>query len=192
MAKFGFYFDTNKCIGCRACQVACKDKNRLDVGTIYRKQTSYCVGKYPDAKVFHYSATCNHCENPACLLVCAAGAIYKTEDGAVIIDENLCDGCMKCVEACPYGVPQFIEEKGVAGKCDSCKVSRDKGEKPACVSACPMRCIDCGDVDELAAKYGGDLVKDIPILPDSSISEPGLLIKAKESALSEDFEEMYL
>ena len=63
----GFYFDMTRCIGCRACQVACKDKNRLDVGTIYRTADSYEVGTFPKVKMYSFSTSCNHCQNPACV-----------------------------------------------------------------------------------------------------------------------------
>lgn len=67
---FGFYFDMTRCIGCRACQVACKDKNRLEVGTLYRNVKSYTVGTFPNVKSYSYSGSCNHCENPICLANC--------------------------------------------------------------------------------------------------------------------------
>ena len=83
---FGFYFDMTRCIGCRACQVACKDKNRLEVGTLYRNVKSYTVGTFPNVKSYSYSGSCNHCENPICLANCPTGAISKAEDGTVVQD----------------------------------------------------------------------------------------------------------
>ena len=111
----GFYFDMTRCIGCRACQVACKDKNRLDVGTIYRTADSYEVGTFPKVKMYSFSTSCNHCQNPACVSACPVGAMYKAEDGTVLHDDKLCIGCQACVSACPYDVPQYIEEKKVVG-----------------------------------------------------------------------------
>ena len=105
----GFYFDMTRCIGCRACQVACKDKNRLDVGTIYRTADSYEVGTFPKVKMYSFSTSCNHCQNPACVSACPVGAMYKAEDGTVLHDDKLCIGCQACVSACPYDVPQYIE-----------------------------------------------------------------------------------
>jgi anaerobic dimethyl sulfoxide reductase subunit B (iron-sulfur subunit) len=191
----GFYFDMTRCIGCRACAVACKDKNRLDgdsLGVNLRIAKTYCTGTFPDVKCFSYSAACNHCEDPACMKVCSTGALYKAEDGTVILDEALCIADLKCVNGCPYKVPQFDEAAGVVKKCDACASLRAKGENPACVDACPMRALDFGDLDELEAKYGKDLVCDLAILPNSSITGPHVRIRAKEFALSGKFEEMML
>ena len=84
----GFYLDMTRCIGCRACQVVCKDKNRLEVGTLYREAHTYTVGRFPEVQGYSYSASCNHCEDPICLKNCPTGAIYKAEDGTVIQDQG--------------------------------------------------------------------------------------------------------
>lgn len=191
MGRLGFYFDQTFCTGCRTCQIACKDKNRLEVGTIFREVKTYEIGDYPEVQTYHYAATCNHCENPACLAACATGAIYKAEDGTVIIDREMCDGCGNCVEFCPYQVPKIMDD-GKAGKCDACAYLRAKGENPACVDACPMRVLEFGDLDELAAKHGDDLVCELPILPSAELTHPSLLIKAKECAKLEGAHEFYI
>ena len=123
----GFYFDMTRCIGCRACQVVCKDKNRLDVGTLYREVHTYSVGEFPGVQAYSYSFGCNHCEDPICLKNCPTGAIYKAEDGTVIQDQSKCIGCRMCVMSCPYGQPKFIEELDVSGKCDGCYGLRQAG-----------------------------------------------------------------
>ena len=130
----GFYFDMTRCIGCRACQVACKDKNRLEVGTLYRDVKTYTVGTFPDVTSYSYSFSCNHCDDPICMHNCPTGAIYKAEDGTVIQDQSLCIGCRMCVMSCPYGQPKFLEELGVSGKCDGCYGIRQEGGEPACVA----------------------------------------------------------
>ena len=182
---FGFYFDMTRCVGCRACQIACKDKNRLDVGTNFRTAKSYSVGKFPKVETYSYSAGCNHCENPACTAICPTGAMYKAEDGTVLHDDELCIGCQACVKACPYSVPVYVEATQKTAKCDACASLRAKGMNPACVDACPMRALEFGDLDELKAKHGADLVSDLPILPNSSVTSPNVLIKAKEVAVKE-------
>lgn len=186
----GFYFDMTRCVGCRACQVACKDKNRLDVGTILRFAKTYETGAFPKVGMYNYAGTCNHCENAACVNVCPTGAMYKAEDGTVIHDAALCIGCQACKTACPYSVPQFVPAESIVRKCDACASLRAKGQNPACVDACPSRALDFGDVEELKAKYGADLVKDIAILPDSSVTGSNTLIKAKPCALEADFREI--
>ena len=97
----GFYLDQSRCTGCRACQVVCKDKNRLEVGTLYREAHSYTVGEFPKVQGFSYTFSCNHCEDPVCLKNCPTGAIYKAADGTVIQDQSKCIGCRMCVMSCP-------------------------------------------------------------------------------------------
>ena len=92
----GFYLDMTRCIGCRACQVACKDKNRLEVGTLYREVHSYTVGTFPEVDGYSYSFGCNHCEEPICLKNCPTGAIYRAPDGTVVQDQSKCIGCRMC------------------------------------------------------------------------------------------------
>lgn len=190
----GFYFDSTRCHGCRTCQIACKDKNRLDVGVLFRNVKTYSVGSYPNAKVHHFSASCNHCEEAACVAACPAGAMYKAEDGTVLHDPELCLNCGACAAACPYGAPKQagkVNSKGnpVFSKCDGCYAIRQAGGVPACVEACLGRALDFGDVEELKAKYGSDLVTSVPVCPDGG-TKPNLLIKTKEATLSEDFKEM--
>jgi anaerobic dimethyl sulfoxide reductase subunit B (iron-sulfur subunit) len=186
----GFYFDMTRCVGCRACQVACKDRNNLDIGLLFRYAKTYETGSFPDVGMYNYSGSCNHCEHPACITVCPTGAMYKAEDGTVIHDDDMCIGCKACMNICPYGAPKYDEVRKIVRKCDACASHRAKGENPVCVDACPSRALDFGDRDELIAKYGEDLVKDLPILPDSKLTEPNTLIKAKPCALEEDFREL--
>lgn len=186
----GFYFDTHMCIGCRTCQVACKDKNDLGIGPIFRKVYSYETGKYPEAHVFHLSSACNHCADAKCVKGCPTGAMHYAADGTVQHDDKLCIGCRYCTWNCPYGAPQFIEDKGIVGKCNSCKDLRDAGQNPACVDACLMRCIKFGDLDQLRAEHGPDLVREIPVLPSAGITTPSLLISAKTCALNNSAKEV--
>lgn len=189
---FGFYFDMTRCIGCRACQIACKDKNRLDVGVVLRNAKTYECGTFPKVEMFNYSASCNHCSNPACVAVCPVGAMYKAEDGTVIHDDAACIGCQACVGACPYEVPQYDEVAKIVKKCDACAYLRAQGKNPACVDACPNRALEFGDIDELKALHGDDCVSDICILPASSMTEPNVLIKAKKCAVDGDVVELPL
>ncbi len=191
MAKLGFYYDQTRCSGCRACQVMCKDVHDLPVGELYRNVRTFEQGDYPNPGYYHYSWSCNHCETPACMLNCPEKAIYVADDGTVQIDADACTGCKICVTACPYGVPTYRASTSVVGKCDTCKAWRDKGERAACVDACTMRCLDFGDLDELKAKYGSDLVNEIPILP-APVTNPSILIKPRECALERDFDQKYI
>lgn len=189
MGRLGFYFDIDTCIGCRTCQIACKDKNCLDVEVNFREVKTFQTGVFPEPRVFHYSGACNHCEDAKCVKSCPTGAMHYVADGTVQHDPELCIGCKYCTWNCPYGVPKYIEKLNISSKCDSCKTLRDAGENPVCVDACLMRCIHFGDIDELKAKYGPNLVKEIPTLPAAKITEPSLLIKPKACALDPKFKE---
>ena len=121
MAKqYGFYMDTERCIKCWACEVACKQWNGIEAGTIARRKVHEVEsGTFPNVTRTFVSMSCMHCGEPACAKVCPAGAITKRgEDGIVVVDKEKCIGCHYCFFACPFGVPQYTD----AGmdKCDCC------------------------------------------------------------------------
>ena len=181
MAQYGFYFDMTKCTSCKACVLACSELHDLGVGYNFRKVTNYEGGTFPAVWTAGLSMACNHCAIPACFAVCAVGAIDKdAETGLVTIDTEICIGCRLCEPACPYEVPVFIPDAGIADKCDGCKAYVNEGEKPVCVLGCSTRCLDFGDMDELQQTYGSaNLVKDIGNLPDSSTTNPSILIRPR-------------
>ncbi len=186
MARKGFYFNQDACVGCRTCQVACKDKNDLEIGTVYRKVDSFETGELPTSMLYHLTHSCNHCESPACVANCPTGAMFiDEEDGTVQHDDEVCIGCETCVKSCPYEVPQIRPELGIVGKCDACLSIRKNGEENACVSSCPMRALEFGDIDELRAKHGSSVDK-IAVLPEPATG-PSVAIDAKPAALEEDW-----
>ncbi len=161
--QYAFHVDISKCTGCKTCQVACKDKNNLPSGVRFRRVFQYEGGEWLEqngqmvpSNVFAYfvSAACMHCEEPICVKVCPTKASYKREDGIVLIDQDKCIGCRYCSWACPYGAPQFNVEISAMTKCDFCYDLLEKGEKPACVDACPFQNIHFGPLEEMRKKYG--------------------------------------
>jgi anaerobic dimethyl sulfoxide reductase subunit B len=148
--QLGFVHHNVDCIGCRACEMACKDKNGLPAGPRFRRVLYVEGGTYPEVFAYKVNISCNHCAEPACLPACPTGAIWKRkQDGIVDIDSTLCIGCRRCETACPYGAPQFIPELNIVSKCNMCVDEIESGRKPYCVSACLMRVLDIGPIDQL-------------------------------------------
>ena len=176
-----FFFNSELCTGCKACVIACKDKNNLEKGRLWRRVVEYAggdwipVGGAFEHSVFAYyvSLSCNHCETPACTKSCPTTAMHKDENGIVSVDQSKCVGCHYCEWNCPYGAPQFDEAKGKMSKCDACRDNLAKGQPPACVAACPCRALDFGTLDDMRAKYG--TFATIAPLPDPAMTNPHLI-----------------
>lgn len=186
--KLGFYFDQSVCTGCKACQIACKDKHDLPIGVKWRRVVEYTGGSWqedgdtmvPNVFTYYTSIACNHCEDPICVKVCPTTAMHKREDGTVAVDPDKCVGCRYCEWACPYSAPQYNPELGHMTKCDLCADYRSEGRNPACVEACPSRALDWGPIEELRERYGD--VDAVEPLPDPSITRPHLVITPHRDA----------
>ena len=132
----GFYHNMERCIGCGACQIACKDKFDIQqAGPRPRRVDTFETGTFPKCSIFSLSIGCNHCNSPACVAVCPTGAMFKREsDGVVLHADDVCIGCQSCTEACPYKAPQYMEDMRIVIKCDSCQALREAGMNPICMS----------------------------------------------------------
>jgi formate dehydrogenase iron-sulfur subunit len=100
------------------------------------------------------SDVCKHCTHAACLEVCPTGALFRTEFGTVVVQEDVCNGCGYCVPACPFGVIERREEDGRAWKCTLCYDRLKGDQEPACAQACPTDSIQFGELEELRARAG--------------------------------------
>jgi formate dehydrogenase iron-sulfur subunit len=172
MAAKGFFTDTTLCIGCKACEVACKQWNQLPDDGYFFSGMSYdntvALGastwrhvsfierpvaiSNQDAGGFSWlmsSDVCKHCARAGCLENCPTGAILRTEFDTVYVQPDICNGCGYCVVACPFGVIDRREDDGRAWKCTLCYDRLKSGMTPACAKACPTESIQFGDVDEL-------------------------------------------
>jgi formate dehydrogenase iron-sulfur subunit len=173
-ARKGFFTDTSVCIGCKACEVACKEWNHVPSKPLSLSGLSYDNTQELGADTWRHVAfieqeraigdpaggprwlmasdVCKHCTHAACLDVCPTGALVRTEFGTVVVQEDVCNGCGYCVSACPYGVIDKREDDGRVWKCTMCYDRLGAGLEPACATACPTKSIQYGDLDELRGR----------------------------------------
>lgn len=189
MTQLGFFVDLSKCTGCKTCQVACKDKNNLEVGRNFRRVSEYAGGDWKevhgawqqDVFAYYVSIACNHCAKPACVEVCPKGALAKRADnGLVLIDQQKCIGCRDCEDACPFDAPQYNRAIRRMTKCDGCIDRISAGAQPSCVDACPQRAIEFGDVAELRRQHGS--LAAVAPLADAATTLPSLVLKPSRNS----------
>jgi Fe-S-cluster-containing dehydrogenase component len=153
MTRMAIAFDLDKCLGCHACVVACRQQNHLPAGSTRNKvlrigpSTVSSKDTPPHLEMYFLPLLCQHCESPRCVQVCPTGAAVQRKDGVVLIDKVRCINCRFCVTACPYGQIYYNEED-VIEKCTLCVDLTDHGQKPACVKVCMANCISFGDLDD--------------------------------------------
>jgi formate dehydrogenase iron-sulfur subunit len=171
----GFFTDTSICIGCKACEVACKEWNQVPEDGLDWTGNSYDNTRMLGADTWRHVAfveqlkpvpmagapsagqmrwlmasdVCKHCAHAACLDVCPTGALARTEFGTVVVQSDVCNGCGYCVPACPFGVIDRREADGLAWKCTLCYDRLKDDMEPACAKACPTKSIQYGRIDDL-------------------------------------------
>lgn len=145
MERISLIFDKKNCMGCHACEVACKQEHELGVGP----RLVYVLEKSSD----FIPVYCRHCAKAPCRDSCPVEAISRNDQGIVLINGDLCIGCRECVEACPFGAMQYEENKEIAVKCDLCVNRLIEDKLPACMSVCPTECIHFGDKKSIAAVF---------------------------------------
>ncbi len=179
--RFGFFTDTSVCIGCKACEVACKEWNGVpdnprgftansydNTGALganawrhvaFVEQGRAAGGRPADLRWLMSSDVCKHCSSPACVEVCPTGALFTTEFGTIVVQDDVCNGCGYCVTACPFGVIERREADGGAWKCTMCYDRMRGAKQPACAQACPTDSIQFGPLDELRERAAGRLAE---------------------------------
>jgi formate dehydrogenase iron-sulfur subunit len=171
--SYGFFTDTSVCIGCKACEVACKEWNQLpgnepvfgdgydNTGSLDSQNWRHVkfIDNVPDETAtagqgkawLMMSDVCKHCQHASCMEVCPTGALIRTEFDTVFIQPDVCNGCRNCIAACPYSVIGLDQHANVAQKCTLCYDRLQGGLEPACAKVCPTQSIQFGPVDELRA-----------------------------------------
>lgn len=139
---YAFSHDPQRCIKCYTCEIACKEWRGIAAGTIkLRRVYETTTGVFPSVSRTFHSVACQHCPDAPCMSVCLPGAISKGEaDGIVRVDGEKCDGCRKCLPACPFGVPQF-DADGILHLCDQCADRLAEGKRPICSDSCPTQAL---------------------------------------------------
>src|SRR5919109_379760 len=170
----GFFTDTTVCIGCKACEVACKEWNQLPATNggantlsgdsydntrrldgLHWRHVKFVEQFNADRKEGRWllmSDVCKHCVQAGCLEVCPTGAIIRTEFDTVVIQSDVCNGCRACIAACPFGVIDMNPVSGTAQKCTLCYDRMGVGLEPACAKACPTDSIQFGPIAELKTR----------------------------------------
>lgn len=160
MARYGMVIDIAKCCGCFNCMLACKDEHcgheypgyaaaQPMTGQLWMNVLEQERGKYPKVKISYTSITCMHCQNASCIERAKDGAVYRRDDGVVIIDPIKAKGQKQLVNACPYRVIYWNEELDLPQKCTLCAHLLDDGWKvPRCVELCPTDALTFGDLDD--------------------------------------------
>ena len=171
--SYGFFTDTTLCIGCKACEVACKEWNNLPADNLGLTGQSYDNTGALSANTWRHvsfiekanvrandqapfqsgwlmmSDVCKHCHNAPCLEACPTGALFRTEFDTVVVQQDICNGCGYCVPACPFGVVDLSDLDGKAHKCTLCYDRLKGGLEPACAKSCPTDSIKFGEIGDL-------------------------------------------
>jgi formate dehydrogenase iron-sulfur subunit len=180
--QYRFHFDMDTCIGCKCCVVACNEQNGNPAELNWRRVGEVEGGFYPETQRAYFSMGCNHCVEPTCLSGCPVDAYTKDSNtGIVHHSADACIGCQYCTWNCSYGVPQYNPERGVVGKCDMCHGRLERGQSPACVSACPEGAIRIEIVNVAEWRQSIEAPLATPGLPraDASISTTRVTMRSE-------------
>ena len=170
--RYGLVIDLDRCMGCEGCIIACKVEHNLDkvsgirVDTIGGAHKDTPKGKFPNLSMYYLPVPCMHCSNPPCMDACDEKAIFKRQDGIVLIDQDKCNGCQLCIPACPYDALTYDKDRDMVTKCTLCHHRIDDGLEPFCVIWCEGEAMFFGDlndpeseVSKLASKKSAYVIK---------------------------------
>lgn len=193
MSRYGIIVEIDRCVGCHACAVACKEENQVAPGIFYERIARSENEK--DRVINWFRLSCMHCDSPACMAVCPTGAIYKGPAGEVLIRQDKCVGCRTCEKFCPYGAPKFNTsgntnyfgdkqplqqrdlkhwQKRLAGRAEHCTLCMHRtaeGKVPACVEACGIGAMTFVDYDH-PTKKTAPLIEKARAMNEAALTHP--------------------
>ena len=148
MTRLGFLLDSDSCIGCHACTVACKSEHDVPLG-VNRTWVKYIeTGSFPNVSRQFSVMRCNHCDDAPCIAICPTNALFRAANGVVDFDDANCIGCKGCMNACPYDAIYINPATNTANKCNFCNHRIEQGLEPSCVVVCPTHAIKVADLDD--------------------------------------------
>jgi Fe-S-cluster-containing dehydrogenase component/formate-dependent nitrite reductase membrane component NrfD len=147
MTRLGFLLDSDSCIGCHACTIACKSEHDVPLG-VNRTWVKYIeTGDFPNASRHFSVMRCNQCEDAPCMTICPTNALFRADNGVVDFQDDNCIGCKSCMNACPYDALFINPETNTANKCNFCNHRIEMDLEPSCVVVCPTQAIKVVDFD---------------------------------------------
>lgn len=184
--RWGMLVDLRRCIGCKSCAVACKAENNVPLGVFRRRVRTHMSGAYPEADRHFTPISCFHCEDPGCLPKCKNEAIYKTEDGLVLIDPKKCKKTKRCQTGCPYRNVFVNPLTNKSDKCTFCQHRIAKGVTPACVQTCTGKALMFGDLNDSGSEISKAIAaSDAQVLKPEEETKPSLYYIGLEPKIHE-------
>lgn len=160
MARLGFLLDSDNCIGCHACTVACKSEHDVPLG-VNRTWVKYIeTGTFPDVARKFSVMRCNQCDDAPCMTICPTSALFRADNGVVDFQDDDCIGCKSCMNACPYDALYINPETNTAHKCNMCNHRIEVGLEPSCQIVCPTEAIKIGDLDDPTSEISKIIARD--------------------------------
>ena len=160
MTRLGFLLDSDSCIGCHACTVACKSEHDVPLG-VNRTWVKYIeTGTFPDVARKFSVMRCNQCDDAPCMTICPTSALYRADNGVVDFQDDDCIGCKSCMNACPYDALYINPETNTAHKCNMCNHRIEVGLEPSCQIVCPTEAIKIGDLDDPNSEISRIIARD--------------------------------
>lgn len=160
MTRLGFLLDSDSCIGCHACTVACKSEHDVPLG-VNRTWVKYIeTGTFPDVARKFNVMRCNQCDDAPCMTICPTSALFRADNGVVDFQDDDCIGCKSCMNACPYDALYINPETNTAHKCNMCNHRIEVGLEPSCQIVCPTEAIKIGDLDDPNSEISKIIARD--------------------------------